>query len=328
MWRYQAIMASALLTLIIGVALADGVSVPLAIPQSSPGAAMAYPPVSTGFTGLGDVATAVWYGAIDQCYSSTYVGNVADITNAAGTVGTRRQCNNGVISDLMSGSACTFVTGNACSALSSTCSGTCSIKTVYDQTTGNLCSGGPCNPTQATIANMGVMTANAVGTHYCGLFTASSSQGMQSANISSSIPQIFSTLIITERTGAFTSFGGPFSARPALARFTSVASTFQHNDGTSADVTASDSAPHVFQAIWNSPGFSNTSTVYVGSTANLNLDVGPNTITGNAVTIGSDGLGNFLTGYYCEAAIFASDQTSNISSLYSNAQARYPTGGL
>src|ERR1700734_1369834 len=45
MWRYHAIIASALLALIVA-AWADGVSVPLAIPQNSPGAAVSDPPIS------------------------------------------------------------------------------------------------------------------------------------------------------------------------------------------------------------------------------------------------------------------------------------------
>ncbi len=109
-------------------------------------------PTVAAYSGPGDV-TAFWgYWAPNRCYASaTNATNIVDVVDAAtgNTTGTRMQCNTGgVIAALVSGSACTFVTGNACSALAVTCAVACNIVNIYDQT-GNSAG----TFTQATNAN-------------------------------------------------------------------------------------------------------------------------------------------------------------------------------
>lgn len=86
-------------------------------------------PASSGFVGPCDVSgvTCVAYFSAGACATAAYSGNVADIVDSSTgtTTGTRLQCSNGVVSALVSASACTFVTGNACSSLATTCATAC-----------------------------------------------------------------------------------------------------------------------------------------------------------------------------------------------------------
>src|SRR5437879_10288669 len=96
---------------------------------------------AAAYSGPGDVVSGAfaWWGML--CYSNAYSGNVADITDAAtgNTTGTRLQCSFGIVSALVSGSACTFVTGNACSSLATTCATACNVVTLYDQSGNTNC---------------------------------------------------------------------------------------------------------------------------------------------------------------------------------------------
>jgi hypothetical protein len=117
---------------------------------------------------------------VSRCYQHSYSGSHIDLVDAAtgNTTGTRLQCANGVISALVSGSACTFVTGNACSSLTTTC-GTagspisCEIVTFYDETGAAKC-GGACNWTAAH-GSRALYTYNAVGSQACATFNGTSS---------------------------------------------------------------------------------------------------------------------------------------------------------
>jgi len=69
-------------------------------------------PMYVGPRDINGTAFAFWS---THCINKAYSGNVMDITDTATgtTTGTRLVCNNGVVSALVSGSACTFVTGPA-----------------------------------------------------------------------------------------------------------------------------------------------------------------------------------------------------------------------
>ena len=92
------------------------------------------------YTGIGDIAglssnnPIAWWGL--RCFSSTTSGTIADITDSAtgNTTGTRLQCAaGGIVTAVVSASACTFVTGFACSTLATTCAVGCNVRELYDQ---------------------------------------------------------------------------------------------------------------------------------------------------------------------------------------------------
>ena len=127
---------------------------------------------TAAYVGPGDIATFIdWYGF--RCYSNAFSGPIAGLVNAGNTLGTQLQCTgssgNGAISAVVSSSACTWVTGNACSTLATTCAVACHVQLMYSQP-GNLnCTGGTalCNPNQNTDASRPTFTTSCVNGHYC-----------------------------------------------------------------------------------------------------------------------------------------------------------------
>jgi hypothetical protein len=109
------------------------------------GPGLSSPPALGGgsYTGSGDVITTgwiAWWGL--RCFNAAYAGNVADITDTStgNTTGTRLKCSaGGAVSAVVSASACTFVTGNACSPLATTCASACQVEELYDQSGNTNC---------------------------------------------------------------------------------------------------------------------------------------------------------------------------------------------
>jgi hypothetical protein len=134
--------------------------------------------VSTGtaYVGPCDVSgvTCVAYFSANGCAQNSYAGNVIDVVDTAtgNTTGTRLQCASGVVSALVSGSACTFVTGNACSTLATTCATSCVHSTVYNQ----MGTGTITNLTlPTTVAARSIIVLNALNSKPC-FFSSSSAQ--------------------------------------------------------------------------------------------------------------------------------------------------------
>ena len=67
--------------------------------------------------------------------------------------------------------------------------GTCTIKTLYDQTTGNNCTAATCNLTQTIIGFRPTLAFNCIGTKPCMTFTSASSNRMNGANNATSVSQ-------------------------------------------------------------------------------------------------------------------------------------------
>jgi hypothetical protein len=127
------------------------------------------------YVGPGDIVSGAvaYYGL--RCYNAAYAGNVVDVGNAAtgtSTVGTRLKCSaGGIISEVVSGSACTFVTGNACSTLATTCASTCYAVNLYNQ------SGGTGHTLSLFFAtSRPAYTTSCIGSLPCMTFTAASSE--------------------------------------------------------------------------------------------------------------------------------------------------------
>ena len=267
-----------------------------------------------GYQGPGDVVTGAtpsgfWSPA--RRYSSTSSGSIADVVDSAtgNTTGTRLQCASGVVSALVSASACTFVTGNACSSLATTCATACKVVTLYEQS-----GGGGGNMTQATNADRPTLTLSALGGKNCMAFTS-----VQQLNGSTSISQAqpVTAIAVAERTGAFTTTATIFdthSSNTGLV-FANTANTIDSFAGTATiSAAATDSAFHVAIATFN------------GASSSLVVDGGTAT-TGNPGTSGFTGIyeigpGGFggITGNICElAAYFTALTPTQISAFNSNA---------
>lgn len=309
------------LSLLIGLtpALADGMAVPLTIPQNSPGAAMSFPPQpAAGYTGPGDVVAAAiaWWGA--RCYTAAYSGLVADITDAAtgNTTGTRLQCSSGTVSALVSASACTFVTGNACSALATTCLVSCNVVTLYDQSGNTNCSAAACNITQATNANRPIFTQSCNGALPCIKFVNASNTTLTSGSLTSTATPITFSLVSSFSTAVgFAAVMGGFGNPPFFGLSNDNTPEIQiFTQGSALTLTSSivtGLPPQAVQAVFNGA----SSNLVVNATSNSgSLNTG-NNLSG-PLTIGADGFGDAYTGDFFEGGIwgiaFNSTQQSNM----------------
>lgn len=199
-----------------------------------------------GYTGPGDVVSgaSAWWGL--RCYNAAYAGNVADLTDSSTgtTTGTRLVCNAGVVSALVSGSACTFVTGNACSSLATTCATACNVEELYDQT------GNANHLIQAGNSARPTYTQNCLNTTLpCTTWTTASN--LATAGAVTAIPVPFTISQVYNRTTAqFTDYLTDGNNTGIIAGAT--ASAIQlYNSGGSAGVTAADAVWNAIQGLQN-----------------------------------------------------------------------------
>src|SRR5215468_7839518 len=116
------------------------------------------------------------------------------------TTGTRLQCSNGQVVALVSGSACTFVTGNGCSPLATTCAVSCIVNKWYDQS-------GQTNCTTACDARKSTTTAPAVTLNcqnglICVTYNGATPTCLASPSVSAAtVNQPLTVSIVSQRTG-------------------------------------------------------------------------------------------------------------------------------
>jgi hypothetical protein len=248
------------LTFLIALAITISVSAS-AFAQSIIGSGIwgdAKPSGGGGYTGPGDILAATyWWGL--RCYSNAYSGNVAQIVDAATgtTTGTLLACSSGTVSAVVSSSACTFVTGNACSPLATTCSTACAVEQLYEQVAG----GAPMILRSGFNAgkDVPVYTQNCIGTKPCMTLTASADggngQGLYTGiggTISVATPVGYS--VVGSRTANFTTGQVLVSAvgsSQTQITYTSSANTIDVYGGGAFTATASDSSFHALNVTYN-----------------------------------------------------------------------------
>jgi hypothetical protein len=278
------------------------------------------------FVGPGDVVSGalMWWGT--RCYSNAYSGNVVDVVDAStgDTTGTRLQCSSGSLVALTSASACTFVTGNACSPLATTCASGCNIVNLYDQI-GTACTGG-CTLTQATNANRPAFTVSCVNGHPCMTFPSNTSAILANLsgtistqaqpftlsavwNVTSTCPQSFGCFVwIDDPNGNFISL---FPNTSVLAiNFNAVSG----GTASTADDIYSIGNQQITQLV-----FDNASSVLNlnGSPVSFTGTVGTNGPTSGAeIAIGNDTFGDVFSGNIAEVGVwpfgFNSTQQTNM----------------
>lgn len=260
--------------------------------------------------GPGDILAAVyWWGL--RCYSSTYAGNVAQLVDVATgtTTGSLLQCSGGTVTASSSASACTFVTGNACSPIATTCAVACSVNLLYEQVAGGPSMG------LRTGFNVGkdtpVYTQNCIGSLPCMTFTASAdggngqTLGTSIGTLAAAQPVGYS--IVARRTANFTTgqiLVSAFASTQTQITFTSSANTIQAYGGGAFTATAADSTFHAINVTYN--GNSPNSEIRVNAT-NTTGSGGTGGFSATDMTIGQNVGGNaLLTGQVTEFGIWSS----------------------
>ena len=262
-------------------------------------------PLISSYQGPGNIVSGAvaWWGF--RGYNGSYSGNAAIICTASDVSCETETISNG---NLVLGSV-----GTACLI-----SGTCLVKTFFDQSGAKACAGSTaCDVTNATASAQPTFTAAALNSIPCATFTGSSSQNLESANsFTLAQPLTFST--VAKRTSAFTSLGAIISAissgnaPPAIGFFSTT------NDGwlfagSNITATATNSAFHAMQGV-----------VQGATTSSLTVDGSTTTgssgsdVFGDNLMVGEINGADFFTGAFCEGGIwpvaFNSTQLSNMNS--------------
>ncbi len=278
-------------------------------------------PTVAAYTGPGDIVSgAKNYWAPNRCYSSAFTGSIADIVDSStgNTTGTRLQCGTGgVISEVVSGSACTFVTGNACSTLAVTCAVACSIVTLYDQGADAK------NITQATNSKRPAYISSGVGTRGIARFAGASSQFLTVAvnTYTTSTPMITSKYTGSTQDAAFAADAGSFQAPGYNLSATAPNTAFLFVSAGLISGAASDNT-------WHNISMPNISAgayaIWVdGSSANSGT-AGAESYKTAAFMGSSDGTQNFFHGDIGEVAVWNTSVSSgNIGSLNTNSKAYF-----
>jgi hypothetical protein len=263
--------------------------------KGAPGGAAACSPTCPGDVVPG--ADIAWMVA--RCYKASYVGSHLDIVDAAtgNTTGTRLQCaSGGVISALVSGSACTFVTGNACSALATTCASACNIVTMYDESGANLCSSAPCNATEATNASRAAYTASAVGGKACATFNGTSSNYTAASFAGLAQPFSFSQYFSAGAANQTMFADGNNVYYGTNSNFLTMQSGSSVGSGNSVAANAYTPAQSIFNGA--------TSVSYYNGTATTSLNPGTDAIAATTLNFGSNSFGTFAAFVDCEFIIY------------------------
>lgn len=243
------------------------------------------------YQGPGDVVSGAteWWGL--RCYTAAYSGNVADIWDAStgSTTETVLGCDGAGNIVVKSGST-----------LATTCASGCKVKTLYDQSGSNKCSGGvACDLTQATNSKRAAYTANCIGILPCLTFTTSGVTGYSSvAALTSGTGTAVALTVssVVERTASFTlegdwlaTSGGGFCSN----FFNTTANTVAIYQGSAAKTaTASDSVIHAINNVFNGV---NSGIVVDGSVTTANSPgtvscTGSWAVAGNSGTHSIDGI--------------------------------------
>lgn len=270
------------------------------------------------YAGAGDALPGFYYYVGVDCYTTAYTGLTIDVVDSStgNTTGTRLQCSaGGHVSALVSASACTFVTGNACSPLATTCTVACNVVTFYGQDGNTNCAGNPCNFTEATNSKRAKYIANCTPNNAaCARFTQANSQTYQTTNTIGTLAQpatyFFAALQNTNVAGPVLSdsnIDNYFAAGPVLRMYAGT------NQSTTTVVNT-----------WYGVG-----ALYNGASSVMNLN-GTETTTSPGAgvpaglpVIGGDGFSQFFNGDFREAGYFNATTTTTQRNAYvSNARTR------
>lgn len=260
-----------------------------------------------GYIGPGDITTfSVWWGF--RAYTLASAGTKsANICNALDAV-----CAD--INTLANGNF-DIASATGGSLLCGSVGGTCTVKTLYDKTGNNLCTGSvACDITQATIGNRPTLVLSCLGSLPCLGWT--SGQSLQSLGVTSGINQPYSGYGVAQRTGSTSAFAdvtgsGAFGAvQLGFGNAPDTAFIFSGNVATKSSVTDNT--------------FHSVITVVNGASSILHVDGSSSTVNAGGGNIGTNdawcmgNCGNGLDGQSTEAGWKAADITSSLSALNSN----------
>jgi hypothetical protein len=185
--------------------------------------------------------------------------------------------------------------------------GTCTIKTLYEQT-GNLnCGASICNLTNTTVATRPTLVFNCIGTAPCLSFVGASSQQLLTAAAAVTAAQPLTVSYVARRTGATTAFGDVFvvGGGSLQAGYSNAVNTLLSFAGTVTTSAASDAAYHAAQDVISS----SVPDIYIDGTGGCGgtcSSPGAGTLTASLIGMGNAAGGNACTCNVLEMGLWAS----------------------
>lgn len=266
------------------------------------------------YTGPGDVigSAKMWYGL--RAYSAATAG-----TKAA------RICN---ASDANCADVNTLANGNfdVATATGSPLScggggGTCTIRTLYDQTAGNNCTAATCDLGNATIANRPTLVLNCLGSLPCMAFASANSRVLLSTNSVTSIaaPSTYSAVALSTNTGASQTIAATNAGSATQLNFRASANnTAGIYANSNLNVAATDGSFYAIQGV-----------IATGATGAMSINgnyttgtTGTNALSAT-FSIGAISSSQYLTGQVAEVGVWASGFSSGQASSMSSNQRGY-----
>lgn len=264
------------------------------------------------YTGLGDIVsgTGAYWGL--RAFSSATRGNkVANICTLVTAVDTCVDMS----SDATTGALILTTIPGASACNNST--QICNVKTLYDQIAGSACNSATCDVTQATVATRPTIVTSCLGSLPCMAF--SGSQFLSNASIGT-YAQPYSFSSVSERTGAFTSYGdilGFSNVGASQILYANTVNTLGYYNGTFTTATATDSAFHAMQNVVNGPS---AAALQIDSSQTTGLSTSNTSLTLD-FRIGGDN--NAFTGNIAEVYMLTTTTltTGNMTALNTNEHA-------
>jgi hypothetical protein len=233
---------SSLLALLLGTVA--GLPAQAQLPTT--GAGRSTTAVAPSYTGPGNVVSGAvaWWGV--SAYNTAAAGTKA--INACNTqVGVDVLCADFLTSASTGQLIITTIGGVACTT-------NCTIKTFYDQSGANSCSGVPCDATASSPANRAILKAGGIGTCAVGDTTTQPGDGYAIAGtFTLNQPYSFSTVFepITATDGALiASNGASVQLRINVSGSNGIMLVYAGSLFSPA-LTVSDGSPHAGQFVWN-----------------------------------------------------------------------------
>lgn len=259
------------------------------------------PACSTGGPGNCVSGAVAWWGF--RGYTTAYSGKVLNVCTALDAACEDESASGG---NLVLGTV-----GTACLT-----SGTCLVKTLYDQSGALACAGGTaCDVTQATAADQPAFTANVLNSLACATFGGSAF--LTAANSLSQV-QPYSFSVVAKAT-AFNIYIIGFNAAGAPNLGFTASNTAHLFGGAPINATASENAFHTFQGVLNGANPASSLTVDGATTTGS----GGSSAIANNPQVGAINSINPWIGEACEGGIWPSAFTSTQIANMTNNQNSY-----
>lgn len=261
-----------------------------------------------GYTGPIDVNGTAYAFWSTRCGAAAYNGNILDIWDGStgSTTETVLGCDGAGNIVVKSGSA-----------LATTCSVSCRVKTIYDQSGNTNCTTA-CDITQATNANRPTLNQTLLNSKI-GLVFDGVANCLNVTVVNGGVQPTTASLVFN-RTGNTTTlaaiYGNNVGGAQQIGNNSTTNTAYIFAGSAVQTATANDNTTHAMQALLNGA----SSAMYIDGTNTTTASPGTSGILAGTIGVGSQNTcgGNFFTGNWFETGLWTADKSANNASMNSN----------